>query len=57
LHAVTSATCDLRDLAAFRIPRKLADWNSMRLGKTVFQLGLHLPQVDLVEQHMADEGH
>ena len=36
LHAVTSATYDLRVLGAVRIPRKVTDWNSMRLGKTVF---------------------
>jgi DNA-binding CsgD family transcriptional regulator len=36
LHAVTSAAFDLRVLGAFRLPRKVADWNSMRLGRTVF---------------------
>jgi LuxR family quorum sensing-dependent transcriptional regulator len=36
LHAVTCAIFDLRVLGALRIPRKLTDWDSMRLGKTVF---------------------
>ena len=36
LHAVTSTAFDLRVLGAFRIPRKLADWDSMRVGQTVF---------------------
>ncbi len=36
LHAVTSTALDLRVLGAFRMPRKVADWNSMRVGKTVF---------------------
>ena len=36
LHAVTSTALDLRVLGAFRIPRKLADWDSMCVGKTVF---------------------
>jgi DNA-binding CsgD family transcriptional regulator len=36
LHAVTSAAFELRVLGAFRIPRKIADWDSMHVGKTVF---------------------
>jgi LuxR family quorum sensing-dependent transcriptional regulator len=36
LHAITSAAFDLRILAAARIPRSFIDFNSMRLGKTVF---------------------
>jgi LuxR family transcriptional regulator, quorum-sensing system regulator BjaR1 len=36
LHAVTSAAFDLRVLGAFRVPRKVMDWDSMRLGRTAF---------------------
>ena len=36
LHAATSTALDLRVLGAFRIARKVADWDSMRVGKTVF---------------------
>jgi LuxR family quorum sensing-dependent transcriptional regulator len=36
LHAVTRAAFDLRVLGAFRLPRKVTDWHSMRVGRTVF---------------------
>jgi LuxR family quorum sensing-dependent transcriptional regulator len=36
LHAVTSSAFDLRVLGAFRLPRRVTDWDSMRVGRTVF---------------------